>query len=130
MRLLLRKLSIFIIAAGLALSGVTTHAGAAMMFKDGAASLHEVHQVQNYADLAIEPGEQDCPHMAADTPMKHQTDDGLCKKCCAAYTSASLIPTSPFPILILSEKRETYSMSFSTLVAHRVPTDPGIPKPL
>ena len=131
MRLLFRKLTIFVVAAGLALSGATSHAGATMML-DGAGtpSMHEMHQVQHYADLAIEPGEQDCPHMAADIPMKHQTDDGLCKKCCAACTSVSLIPTSPFPILILSEKRETYSVSFTTLVAHRVPTDTGIPKPL
>jgi hypothetical protein len=95
-----------------------------------AAALHENHSVQHYADLAIEAGDDDGLPAAVHSPNQHSHDDGLCKQCCAACVSASLVPDAPFPVLILSEKRETYSMTLGALVAHPVPTDPGIPKPL
>jgi hypothetical protein len=133
MRLLLRKIFIFVIAVGLGLSGAASHANAKMSSTGtDKVSLHESQDVQRYADLAIEPGEQDCAHATADTPTQHSHDDGLCKKCCAACTStsASLIPSAPFPVLALSEARTTFSVNRNTLVAYTVPTDPGIPRPL
>lgn len=131
MRRLLRKIAILVISAGLALSGATSHSHAKMSSaRAGAVTLLEIHHVQHYADLAIEAGDQDCPQADADSPMQHQHDDGMCKKCCAACMSASLIPNAPFPILILSENRETFSVNRGALVAHTVPTEPGIPKPL
>jgi hypothetical protein len=42
----------------------------------------------------------------------------------------SLIPNAPFPILVMSQKRETYAITRFALVAHAVSTDPGIPKSL
>ena len=131
MRLFLRKIAILIIAAALASSGAASHANVKMSSAGAVTvSLHESHDVQHYASLAIEPGEQDCVHATADTRTQHSHDDGLCKKCCAACVSASLIPNTPFPILQLSESRETFSMYRGALVAHQVAIDPGIPKPL
>ena len=131
MRLLFRKIAILVIASGLALSGATSHANAKMSSAGtDTASLHELHHVQHYADLAIEPGEPDCSHATANTPMQHSHYDGLCKKCCAACTSASLIPDAPLPMLMRTHKRESYTVTRTALVAHTVPTDPGIPKSL
>ena len=131
MRRLLRKIAILVISAGLALSGAASHSHAMMSSAGtGTVSLHEVHVVEHYADLVIEAGGDDCPEAATDSPTRHSHDDGLCKKCCAACTSASLIPNSPSPILMLSGTRKSFSMQRSVLVAHLVPTDPGIPKTL
>ena len=59
----------------------------------GAAASHENHDVQHYADLAIEPGDGGCPHSASGPT--HDQDEGLCKKCCAVCLGASLIPSPP-----------------------------------
>jgi hypothetical protein len=129
MRLFLHKIAVLVVAAGLALSGATSHSHAGMTSSsEDTSSLHEMHQIQHYADLAIDASEDVCLHMAGDAPSQHQHDDGLCKKCCAACTTASLIPDAPFPVLVLSQTRETYAMTRIALVAHAVPTDPGIPK--
>ena len=130
MQLLFRKLIIFVIAAGLVLSGATSHAGATMLAGAGKTAPHEASPIQHYADLAIEPGDPDCPQMTADSPVQHSHDNGLCKKCCAACMSVSLIPNAPFPMLMFSETRETFSFYRSALVAYTAPIDPGIPKPL
>ena len=129
MRLLLRKIAVLLIATGLILSGVTSHAHAAMGATGaGAAVAHESHQVETYADLAIEPGDQDCLHASDEAPQPQ--NDSPCKKCCAACTSVSLMTIEAAPVTILSQTRETYAMTPIALVAHAVPTDPGIPKPL
>jgi hypothetical protein len=131
MRRLLRKIAIFVIAAGVASSGATPHSQATISSAGAdAAALHETHSVQRYADLAIEAGDDDSLPAAVHSPTRHSHDDGLCKQCCSACVSASLVPDAPFPILILSETRGTYSTTLGALVAHSVPTDPGIPKPL
>jgi hypothetical protein len=131
MRLMLRKITILVIAAALASSGAASFAHAKISLAGtDRPLLHESHPVEHYADIAIEPGEQDCLHSIADAPSQHSHNDGLCKKCCAACAPASLIPSAPFPILALSEARGTFLVSRNTLVAHTVPTDPGIPKPL
>ncbi len=131
MRLLLRKIAVLLIAAGLVLGGATSHALAGM--SDAATAMHESHQIQNYADLAIEPGEHDCAQMTADAlgdaPSPPQ-NDGPCKKCCAACMSVSLLPEMPAPVTFVSQFREIYASPLVTLVAFDIPTDPGIPKPL
>jgi hypothetical protein len=93
-------------------------------------SLHESHTVERYADLAIEPSQQDCAHTTSDTPSQHSHDDGLCKKCCASGMSLSLMPDPPLPVLMRTHKRESYAIARTALVAHTVPTDSGIPKSL
>jgi hypothetical protein len=131
MRRLLCKIAILVISAGLALNGAASHSHAMMSSAGaGTASLHEDHAVEHYADLIIEAGGDDCPQAAADSPTQHSHDDGLCKQCCVTCVSASLIPNTPFPILLLSETRATFPMDRSALVAHPVPTDPAIPKTL
>ena len=131
MRRLLRKIAILVIAAALALSGAPSHSHAKMSSAGaGTISLHEVQDVPHYAALAIEAGEDDGSQTAADSPPQHSHDDGLCKNCCAACTSASLMPNAPIPLLILSDTGEIFAMHRSVLVAHPVPTDPGIPKAL
>ena len=129
MRLLLRKIAVLLIATGLILSGVTSHAHAAMGATGaGAAVAHESHQVETYADLAIEPGDQDCLHASGDAPQPQ--NDSSCKKCCAACTSVSLMAIDAAPVVILSQARGTYSIARAALVAQTVATDPGIPKSL
>ena len=125
MQLLLRKIAVLLIATGLILSGVTSHAHASM--GAGAAVAHESHQVETYADLAIEPGDQDCLHASDETP---QPQNSPCKKCCAACTSVSLMAIEAAPVTMLSQTRATYSIARAALVAQTVATDPGIPKPL
>lgn len=130
MRLFVRKIAVLVVAAGLVSSGATSHADAGMQSADeGGVAMHEQHQIQHYADLAIDADELGCLHMVGDAPAQHH-DNGLCKKCCAACTTASLIPNVPFPVLVLTQSREIYAMTRIALVAHAVPTDPGIPKSL
>jgi hypothetical protein len=129
MRLMLRKIAVFLIATGLMFSGATSHGYGAT---DGAAAMHESHQIQNYADLAIEPGESDCPHLVASATdnVPASQNDGLCKRCCAACMSVSLMPDAPAPLSVMSLPFSVYAAAHTTLVAHNVPTDPGIPKSL
>lgn len=134
MRLLLRKIAVLLIATGLVLSGATSHALAGMSAAtDSAAAMHESHQIQNYADLAIEPGTHDCAQItvdaSGDAPSPPQ-NDGPCKKCCAACMSVSLLPETPAPMTFVSHLWETYAFTLATLVAFDSPTDPGVPKPL
>jgi len=129
MRLLLRKIAVLLIATGLILSGVTSHAHASMpVMAAGTAVAHESHQVDTYANLAIEPGEQDCLHASGDAPQPQ--NDSPCKKCCAACTSVSMMAIEAAPVAILSQARATYSVTRAALVAQTVATDPGIPKSL
>jgi hypothetical protein len=120
---------IFAIAAGLAFSGATPHSHAKMALAD-AASPHEAHAVQHYTDLAIEAGDDDSVLAAFDCPNHTSNDYDLCKKCCAACVSASIVPSAPCPILLLSEIRKTFSIHRVALIAHKAAIDPGIPKPL
>jgi hypothetical protein len=130
MQLFLRKIAVFLIAAGLTFSGATSHAHAAISSAAEDASLHEVHQIQHYADLATDADDADCAHATTDSPVPHSHDGGLCTKCCAACTSVSLIPNALLPILLLALKHEPYAVVRTALVAHTVPTAPGVPKPL
>lgn len=55
----LNKLFTFILAAGLVFSGpVCPHARASM---SGGVAQHESAAVAHYADLAIDPGDEECP---------------------------------------------------------------------
>ena len=129
MRLLLRKIAVLLIATGLVLSGVTSHAHASMpAVGAGTAVAHESHQIETYADLAIEPGDQDCLHASGDAPQPQ--NDSSCNKCCAACTSVSLMAIDAGPAMILSQARATYAITRAALVAQTVATDPGIPKSL
>lgn len=130
MKQVFRKFAVLLIAVGLALGGTSSHSFANIQSADNdSASLHEVHHVQNYTDLAIEPGEE-CLHSDMAPSTQHSHDDGSCKKCCAACMTASLVPTVSTPLLILLVRRGTFPSYRNTLLAHSVPTDPGIPKPL
>jgi hypothetical protein len=131
MRLFLRKIAVLIVAAGLILSGATSHAHATMAAgSTGAAAAHQAHQVENYADLAIEPGDEDCLRASGDTSTPQPQNDSPCMKCCAACTSVSLMAIEATPVLILSHVREIYPATRAALVAETVATEPGIPKPL
>lgn len=129
MRLLLRKIVVLVIAAGLVSASATSPSHAISMAAEaGTDSAHEAPSVPHYADLAIEPDDQNCPQTAAESPIEHSHDDGLCKKSCAACVMASLMPSAPISIRPLTEARETLSMYRSALVAHAAPIDPAIPK--
>jgi hypothetical protein len=115
-----------LVAAGLALSGpFASHARAAASDHTKA---HDVAAVSHYADLAIDPGEDECPQAASGAPQSH--DDGLCSKCCAACMVASLIPAVPATAWALLAARDTFLTRDDILVARAVPTEPGIPKRL
>jgi hypothetical protein len=127
MRNALNKFLVFVLSVGLTVgSPVLSHAGMAAT-ADVAVS-HEHNVVQHYADLVIDPANADCPHAAPQGT--HHQDDGLCKKCCSACLGASLIPTTPVAIVILSGPRDALFTPDDSLVACAVPTEPGIPKPL
>ena len=122
MRRVLQKMLVFLIAVGLIVSGpISSHA---RTDKSANAMAHEVQAVQHYADLAIDPGEDECSHAASDATH----DGGLCNKCCAACVGVSLIPTVPVVVWGLSVMRDSFLVGHDILVARPVPTEPGIPK--
>ena len=124
MRQALRKILVLALSVGLAVSApALSHARTGSV-----AASHESHDLQSYADLAIEPGDDGCPHSASGPT--HDQDEGLCKKCCAACLGASLIPSSPVAVRILSDPGKLAARFDHKLVARDVPTEPGIPKPL
>jgi len=117
---------VLLVAVGLTVSG--PFASHARISSTGHAP-HETQAVSHYADLAIDPAEDECPHATSGTT--HQThDDGLCNKCCAACMVASLIPAVPTAAWALLVARDTFLMRHDILVARAVPIEPGIPKPL
>jgi hypothetical protein len=121
-----QKIMALLVAVGLAVSGpFASHARTAT---SGHATAHEVHAVSHYADLVIEPGQDDCPHAASGTPQSH--DDGLCSKCCAACMVASLIPAVPTAAWALVVAPASFLTRDDILVARPVPIEPGIPKRL
>ena len=132
MRLLLRKIVVFLVAAGLILGGATSHAAMSSMMQD--ASVQETDQIQHYVDLVIEPADSDCAQAIAGappSPAPHTShDDGLCKTCCTACMAANLVPLAPVPAQVLTESRGAFPIMRTALVAHPVSTDPGIPKAL
>ena len=90
MRQALRKILVLALSVGLAVSApALSHAQPG---HSGAAASHD-HDVQHYADLAIEPGDEGCPHSASGPTHDH--DDGLCKKCCAICIGANLTGYAP-----------------------------------
>ena len=122
----LRKLLVYALSVGLTVSApALSHA---QLGHSSAATSHESHGVQHYADLAVEPGDDGCPHSASGPA--HERDDGLCKKCCAACLGASLISNPPVAVRILSEPGKLVVWRDDKLVARDIPTEPGIPKPL
>jgi len=128
MRDAFNKVLVFVLTVGLTLSlPALSHARAASAPSSLAAS-HEHHVVQHYADLAIDPADEDC-FDAAPQGTHHQGDD-LCKKCCSACLGMSLMPTAPAAALTLSEVRGALSAPADALVSRAVPTEPGIPKSL
>ena len=126
MRHVLRKILVIALSVGLTASApALAHAQPGHL---GAAASHENHDVQHYADLAIEPGDDGCPHSASGPT--HDQDEGLCKKCCAACLGASLIPSPPLAVRILAGPNKFVVLRSDKLVARDIPTEPGIPKPL
>src|SRR5216683_530481 len=124
MRRTLKKIAACLIAVGLTVSGpISSHA---RISAPDHATAHEDASVQHYGDLAIEPGEDDCPH-AVPGSLGH--DDGPCNKCCAACGGVSLTPTLLTTVWEASFARNIFLMRHATLVAHPVPTEPDIPKP-
>ena len=121
----LRKILAVALSVGLAVSAPAfSHAG---MAHAADSSSHEMHDVLHYADLAIEPGD-DCPR-ARHGGVNHH-DDGFCKKCCAACLGASLIPSLPLSVEIVSGSRSLTLVRAPILSARDIPTEPRIPKPL
>jgi hypothetical protein len=122
----LRKILVFALSVGLAASApALSHAQPG---HSSAAASHASHDVQKYADLAIEPGDDGGPQSAS-RPV-HDHNDGVCKKCCAACLGASLLPSPPVAVPIMSEPGKLVVRCDHKLVAHDIPTEPGIPKPL
>jgi hypothetical protein len=127
MRHALRKILVLALSVGLAVGAPALSHTRAFSSSSIAAS-HEAHDVQHYADLSVEPGDDPCLHAAGGA--MHDQDDGLCKKCCAACLGASLIPDPPVAERILIETNARALQGNSMLVAHVIPTEPGIPKGL
>jgi len=125
MRRALQKMVAVLVAVGLTVIGPTS--SYAHMDTSGHATAHEIYAVPHYADLAIDPGEDDCFHGVPGTPHAH--DDSLCDKCCAACVGVSLIPIVPVAVRGLTLARDTFLMCDDILIARSVPTEPGIPKP-
>ena len=97
-----RKILVFVLSVGLTASvPVLSHAQPG---HSGVAASHESHDVQNYADLAIEPGQDGCPHLA----LQHDQDESLCNKCCAACLGASSIPAIPPAVWVLLVARDKF----------------------
>jgi hypothetical protein len=125
MRRALYEILVLLLSVGLTVS-VPVLSHARMASSNGAAA-HDHQVVQHYADLAIDPGDEDCRH-ATPEGLHHQDD--VCKKCCSACLSVSLIPTLPAAAVIPSGVRDILFMLDEALVARTVPTEPGIPKSL
>lgn len=126
MRQALRKVLVLALSVGLAVSAPSlSHARTGL---SSVAASHESHDLQSYADLAIEPGDDGCPHSASGPT--HDQDEGFCKKCCAACLGASLLPNSPVAVRILTKTSELVVQRNAMLVARVIPAEPGIPKPL
>ena len=128
MRRFWHKLTVLVLAVGLTLGGGLLPSNAENK-TSAQMSSHEVHTVQHYADLAIEAGDDDCPHHGLGTTL-HSDDDGLCKKCCASCFNASLIPNAPATMTQAVVMREMFFPHTKSLVGRSVPTEPDIPKPL
>jgi hypothetical protein len=126
MRQALRRILVFVLAAGLAASApALSHAQSG---HSGAAASHENYGVQHYADLAIEPGDDGCPHDASGPA--HDQNNELCKKCCVTCLGASLIPIAPVAVPLSSDPGRLVARFDHKLVARDIPTEPEIPKPL
>jgi hypothetical protein len=126
MRQALRKILVLALSVGLAVSApALSHARTVL---SSVAASHESHDLESYADLAIELGDDGCPHSASGPT--HDQDEGLCKKCCAACLGASLIPSPPLAVRILAGPNKFVVLRSDKLVARDIPTEPGIPKPL
>jgi hypothetical protein len=127
MRRVLQKMMALLVAVGLTLSG--PFASHARISSTDHATSHEIQAVSHYADLVIDPAEDECPRAKSGTT--HQShDDGLCNKCCAACMVASLIPAVPTAAWALLVARDAFPTRDDILIARAVPTEPGIPKAL
>jgi hypothetical protein len=127
MRRAFQRMVVLLVAVGLAVSG--PFASHARISSTDHATSHEIQAVSHYADLAIDSAEDECPHATSGTTNQSH-DDGLCNKCCAACTVASLIPTVPTAAWALLVARGMFLTRHDILVARAVPIEPGIPKPL
>src|SRR4051812_5153454 len=125
MRRALKKTVAILVAAGLIVGGpvfahARTHASAE-------AAIHEIHAVEHYADLAIDPGADQC---AKASPGASHAHDGLCDRCCTVCLGATLIPVVPASVWAPAITRESFFTRLYSLTAHIVPTEPDIPKPV
>src|SRR5262245_6139255 len=122
----LKKFLVALLAVALAASTpVLSHA---RMATSHATASHELHVVQHYADLAVEPADDGCPH--GSPPGTQDQDNAVCKKCCAACLGASLVPCSPVSVQVLSERSDLTAARAHILAERDIPTEPGIPKSL
>jgi hypothetical protein len=121
----LKKVVAVLLAAGL-IAGGPAFAHAPVQSPGGAAT-HESHAVPHYADLAIDPGTEECAQTAPSAPHNH---DGLCDTCCTVCLGATLIPAVPASVWGPAVARDAFSTRDDILTAHFVLIEPGIPKPL
>src|SRR5262245_53378076 len=125
MRHALKTLLTFILTAGLVVSGpVCSHARADV---SGGKPQHESIAVPHYADLAIDPGDEECRHLSG-APAHTANHDGLCQKCCTACIGAGVTTAAPSVIGQEQLARDLVLAPAETLIARAVPIDPGIPK--
>ena len=122
----LKRMIALLLAVGMTAGGATF--SYAQMHVSADVAAHDVHAVMHYADLAVDPGEDDCLHAAPSS--SHHHDDGLCGKCCAACIGAGLVPTIPANVWSPSVARGAFLTRHDTLTAYLAPTEPDIPKPL
>ena len=125
MRRALKNVVAILLTVGLVVGG-PAFAHPRMQAPAGAAT-HEIHAVQHYADLAIDPGADEC---AQASPGASHGHDGLCDRCCTACLSATVIPVVPASVWAPAVTHETFFTRIYILTAHIIPTEPGIPKSL
>src|SRR5512138_1138719 len=112
MRPAVRKFLVLLLAV--ALAATTPVLSHARMAASHASASHEVHVVQHYADLSVDPDDEGCPH--ATPGGSHDQDNDLCKKCCSVCLGATLIPAAPFATLLLSGPRDVLFRNEDALV--------------
>lgn len=123
MRRVFHIVRVLTIAAALVASGSTLRAQ--MTAPASGAATHEMHHVERYADLAIEPA-QDCDHAM---PAQNSSGKASCDDCCSACLTATMIASAPVQLVLNVARGEVLSLTRTTLIGRTVPIDPGIPKP-
>ena len=122
----LQKLLALVLAVGLAAGGPVC--SSAQMNPCGSAGSHETLDVPIYADLSVDPADEDSLQAQPMGGVAHH-EGGFCQKCCAACLGANLPPAAPVALAIPSASQQMALTLDGNLVARAVPTEPGIPKP-